>query len=333
MNVITVIGAGRAGRQLVEKIKKIDPAVPITIIDKNTVWVDNESLFKMSTPAVRLELSDWAEKNNVTFINAFLDRISARRKKLYFKDRDVMDFEKVILATGIKSKKLDIKGMHREMVCYLTDIEMSDFKNTMRVAVEITVIAETLVGLFFAVALKEKGKDVTVVMSDSSFLGAEHDELISLLNGHGITVYDNAKISEIIGERYARAVKIEPLKVFSTDIIFVDSGFCANNEFFDDPIMLKDKFFTQYPAVLAVGNTVNDELMDNSKITYDGVDINGQADVLSAYLVTGEKLLLDRIGQNVDNRTLYINGIKEKLDNIKNSGIELPKVDSLQDNN
>jgi len=45
-----------------------------------------------------------------------------------------------------------------------------------------------------------------------------------------------------VGEGVVKAAKLSPLMVFSSQLVFIDSGFVSNLNFFEDGIIIEDKF-------------------------------------------------------------------------------------------
>src|SRR4030042_728586 len=124
MNQITIIGAGVAGRALAEALRLKQPDLPITLIDKECFYCPRENLIvNPGDTSQRLSLSEWAQQRQFTYINGRVERINPRRQKIFLKESEPLAFETLVLATGLSSKKITVKGEHREGFFYLSDID------------------------------------------------------------------------------------------------------------------------------------------------------------------------------------------------------------------
>jgi len=255
MEDITVLGAGVAGLALIEKIREKNAACRITLIDRNDYHFCKKEL--ISSPDSfngRIELHKWSKSNQVEFIKAAVEKLSIRRRKIYFKQREAIGFDKLIIATGLISKKIASKGEHREGFLYLSQIDPSNLRDLLRSSSEITVSVSTLLGLKLSLAVNSLGKEVKIVNSSLDFLKRHKDRVITFLEKKNITLYLDSCIEEAIGEGKIKAVKISPLKVFSSQLVFIDSGFLPNCGFLEEETRPGDTFFTGHDEVYFLGD-------------------------------------------------------------------------------
>jgi NAD(P)H-nitrite reductase large subunit len=228
---ITVVGAGIAGLEFVKKIRELNNDIKITLIDKNTHTFDRNKFIHCLDLKNNINLIDFAAKLNVVLIQDSLDRINIERKKIYFKQVEPLEYKSLVIATGLKSKDVSIKGDHREGFVYLSDIKPLEIKGLIKISSEIIVYVTTMLGLRLAASLRQLGKEVRVLGDSWEFLGSEKERVASSLNEKGINVHLNVSIEEVIGEGQVRATKVAPLKVYSSELVFIDSGFTSNLDF------------------------------------------------------------------------------------------------------
>ncbi|MDD5585317.1 MAG: FAD/NAD(P)-binding oxidoreductase [Candidatus Omnitrophica bacterium] len=303
MKHITVLGAGVAGLALIGKLKEKIPDIKITLIDKELCHFNKREVISALSFARRIDLPELCSKMNVEFIQARVEKINPARKKIYCKDRDSLDFETLVIATGTVSRQLSIKGDHREGFFYCADIEPRALKDLLKISAEATVNVSTMVGLRLACALRSLGKEVKVVTGTWEFLGEYKDRVTSFLQGKNITLYNNSQIEEAIGEGMVKAVKIAPLKVFSSQLVFIDSGFKPARDFFEEEVKIKDIFFTEFEGVHFLGDAGRNDLEDDFFYAFNDQDAAAQASCFADYLLGGafpafSHRILDAQGRN-----------------------------------
>ncbi|MCK4916926.1 MAG: FAD-dependent oxidoreductase [Candidatus Omnitrophica bacterium] len=314
MKDITVIGGGISGFTLIEQIREKNIDCRITLIDINDYnFYKNELLIVPGKFSNRIKLADWAEKNKVKFIKDKVEKINIKRGKIYLKQGETRDFEELVLASGVKSKKIEIKGEHREGFFYLSDITPGNLRSLLKISSDIAVNVTTFVGIELSLALKKLGKEVRVVSANFNFLGEYELTVIEALKAKGIGVYINSIIEEAVGEGILKATKILPLKVFPSQLIFIDSGFIPNNHFFGEDIVIKDTFFTDYENVYLLGD-VNKLGIENELFFVSNFqEAKKQGAVLADFFSDG--ITPEYIRPDIDG-----NNIKKIIDNIFKEG-------------
>ena len=111
MQNITVIGAGVSGLNLINKVRSSDKEVNITLIDKNLFsFCKKKIVVRPEDFKDRIDILEWAKERNVEFINDTVERVSAKRRKIYLKNSETRVFDNLVVATGFNSKKLSLKA-------------------------------------------------------------------------------------------------------------------------------------------------------------------------------------------------------------------------------
>jgi NAD(P)H-nitrite reductase large subunit len=300
-NRITVIGAGISGRRAIEGIRKARPDSKITVIDKEPYSIPRAEL--ISSPgniSRKAVLSEWAESMRCEFIEARVERVSLRRRKIYFKEADPRDFDILVVATGLGSKKISVKGDHREGFFYLSDIDPFLVRDLLKISSESAVEVSSWLGIKLAWALRNLGKEVRIVSAGLDFLGEYSQRLIQALQERNILFHLGARIEEGVGEGRIKAAKISPLKVVSSQLIFIDSGFIANRGFFEEDIMPGDHFFTGHQDVYLLGDSRRGDLEGERFFTTYQKEAEIQADSFVDYLTEGKPPLAGAQDQEHD---------------------------------
>ena len=309
MEDITIIGAGVSGLTLAGKIKEGNYKGKIKLIDKNQDHFPRNFLIAnpAETKSQRINLDKWAKERQIDFINDCVERVNLKRRKIYLKNSNPVDFNKLIVSTGLVSKKLSIKGEHREGFFYLSSIKPDEFNDILRISQEVCLYVSTWLGLKLALGLRSLGKEVRIISENLDFLGEDKSSVVDILEEKGIIVNLGVSVEEAVGEGKIKAVKILPLKVFSCQIFIVDSGLESNMDFFEEDIKIQDTFFSEYEGVYFLGD-VNKADIENEKFFINNHDDSKQQSLIFAdFLLNGRQpefnrtdVLLSDIKTNIE---------------------------------
>lgn len=242
---IFILGAGAAGRSFLEKIREADERVKLTLIDQREKVFDNNLFFNMFSDRAKtgfINLPDFCRKNKADFINNRVERVSPARNCVYFKDKTILKFSRLVVCSGAGSKKLPVKGVQRQGCFYFDDLkDFNAVKNQLKISGNVVISADTILGVRLAFSMADLSKDVKLFLRAPDFLGEQKEKILSLLKRKGVDFYENAEIEEIIGEVTVKAVRTSIPRVFAADSVFLDSGFYPNKKFFPD-------LFTEKPV-------------------------------------------------------------------------------------
>lgn len=303
VNAITVLGAGEAGFSFIKQARSINPDVRITLIDKNAYYLDKSKFFGSMDFKAYMDLNDFSKENNVAFIQDTVERINPKQKKIYLKQSEPLDFETLVIASGAKSKSISLKGERREGLVYLSDIDIFEFKNFLKISNEIIVYVTTYLGLKLSMLLKSSGKDVRILGDNWDFLGSNKEKVVNFLTGQGVNVHLNVTIDEVIGEGQVKATKISPLKVFSSQMVLLDTAFLPNLDFFEAPINITNIFMLEQTAlpgseavlaeqlkdIFLIGDCARKDIETEHFYAYNFSEARSQADVLAQFLFSGKE--------------------------------------------
>jgi NADPH-dependent 2,4-dienoyl-CoA reductase/sulfur reductase-like enzyme len=310
MKEIVVLGGGQSGRAFIEKIRETDSARKITLIDKNFNYSSGKDIINDFSLKNSIDLKNWAQSKNVEFIGDKVERINPKNRKIYFKESAVKEFDSLVIATGLKSKKLVLKGEHREGFFYLSQIAPVKLKGLLKISSEVTVYASTVLGWRLALTLNSLGKEVKIVADDWSFVEDEEKEKVAaFFKENNISVFLNTEIEEAIGEGNVKAVKILPLKVFSSQLLFVDSGFVPNYDFLEEGVTIRNNFFTQYEDIYFLGDAARQGVGNDAFFVYNYGEAEEGAGVLANHFLGLDMLPFQRKNLDFEEKRKVINHI------------------------
>jgi thioredoxin reductase len=285
MKKITVIGAGVAGMKLIEEIRAQGLECRVRLIDQNKFFISRKDMIK--TPldiSGRIEIAEWAKEKQVDFIQSKVERVSPKRNKIYCKTGETFEFKTLIAATGLRSKKILLKGDHREGFFYFSDMDNFSLCQAAKISRESAVYVSDWLGIRFAVSLIEMNLEVLLISSSLDFLGPRKKNVLNYLKSKNISVHQGYSIEEVVGEASVKAVKLIPLKVFSSQLVCVDSGFTPNLDLFDEEVIPRDTFFSNFENIHLLGD-VNEKNIENEDLfIYNHHNALKQAEIFALFL-------------------------------------------------
>lgn len=294
MKNITVLGGGVSGLALIEAIRQKNNNCKIRLVDKRCYHFSKSKI--IANPADTsgiIEFNKWAGEKNVEFIEARVDRVNLSRKRIYLSNKGFLTFDELAITTGLFSKEMPIKGKHREGFFYLSEINPTKLKDLLKLSSEVCVYVSTWLGIKLSVAINALGKEVRLVSSNLDFLSEYKERVIELLKEKNIFLHPDSSIEEAIGEGLIKAVKLFPLKVFSSRLVLIDSGFTANLDFLEEEIISCDTFFTDFEGVYLLGDITRSDI--ENEIFNSGFEgIKEQAVILADYLSGGKRPVFQR---------------------------------------
>lgn len=158
------------------------------------------------------------------------------------KEGDNVISKAVVIATGMKKRKLGIKGeekLQRKGISYSSVQDISLFAG-----MDVVVIGGGNSGVQTANDLKNICNRVVIVAKGS--LIADKKDIECLGEGKGVEILDKHDVLEILGEDKVEGIVVKPeergdAKTISCQGVFIQVGFLPNTEFCRDIINLNEK--------------------------------------------------------------------------------------------
>ncbi len=161
--------------------------------------------------------------------------LSARQVTLA--DGEQLGYEKLLLATGGRPRRLPLPGADLEGIYYLRNLEDADaIRSALPGARRAVVIGGGFIGCEVATGLAHLGLDTTVVELTSGVLSLVLDAetsgfMESFLRQQGITVLTNTGATHFVGEQgRVRAVVTNTGTELAADLVTVGVGIAPNTE-------------------------------------------------------------------------------------------------------
>jgi len=242
---LVVIGASYAGVQAALSARDAGYAEPVTVV------ADEKSLPYQRPPLSKEFLLDETSEQNpilrddTFFASRRIDLLLGRRvikidqtaRQAALADGGRLDFDKLVIATGSRARRISIPGAEPDGVCYLRSVaDAIDLKARLGQANEIVIVGGGFIGLEVASSASRLGKKVTVIEAASRLLERAVSPIVSrfLLDAHaqaGVDVRLGDSVVSMAGDAGGIAgVRLGSGVRLCADLVVVGIGGIANDE-------------------------------------------------------------------------------------------------------
>lgn len=214
MKRITIIGNSAAGISAAESIRQRDKDAKVTIVsDEPFLAYERRRLLDFLAGSIKERELYWRNqdfyKNNG--FELFLERpvveVNLGKKKVIFKDRESLEFDFLVVASGSRVEMPSVKGIQKEGVVAFNGLKEAKYiVDNLPVAHTAIVVGSDETASALAGIIASKKIEV-------KFFGTLPHPM------DGVDVVADNPISEIIGEGEARAVRLMTNKVIGASLV------------------------------------------------------------------------------------------------------------------
>lgn len=270
---IVILGNGIAGITAARHIRKHSEH-RITVISGETEhFFSRTALMYIFMGHMRFEhtkpYEDWFwEKNRISLKKAWVNAVDFSEQNLTTDTGEVIQWDRLIIATGSKSNYFgwpgqDLKGV--QALYSYQDLALME-ENTQAVK-QAVIVGGGLIGVEMAEMLRSRGIAVTYLVRESHFWGnvlpREEGELIRRhLEEHHVRLQTSTELKEILGENgKVKAVQTTNGETIPCQFVGIAVGVSPNVDLFrntalqlDRGILVDEKLQTNLPNVYAIGD-------------------------------------------------------------------------------
>lgn len=270
-----IIGNGIAGLAAAREIRKKDKVGSITMVSNEEYLTYyrlklTKSLSKDIKPEeLIINNQSWYDDRDIKVIlSKIVERIDTNDNTIVLDDSTTIKYEKLLIATGAKPFIPPIHGKFKEGVFALRSLkDLCYIKQYLQNKDRVTIIGGGLLGLEAAWALKELGKQVSILEFAPHLLPRQldkelGDKLVEKLGDHGMRIYLPYTAEEIIGDSEVVGIIVNGGEIIKSDAILVSSGIRPNLDLIRETDILYDK-----------GIKVNSNLQTNIENIYAAGDV------------------------------------------------------------
>tara|TARA_B110000263_G_scaffold247568_1_gene260677 strand:+ start:1165 stop:2406 length:1242 start_codon:yes stop_codon:yes gene_type:complete len=277
---IIILGGGQAAAYAAKEIRSIDSHSNLTIVtEEKKLPYERPPLSKdYLLDKIDFEKSlffpqSYYDENNIICLrNEKIKMVDFENKKLSSVTNNHYNYDKLLIATGSKNKKLEINGLDHndDKVLYLRNIKESKaIKDKIKVASNVTIIGGGFIGLEIASSANQMNSNVTVLERTNQLMGRVVPNQISkiiqdLHEENGNKIYLDVTIKKVIKQNNSFEIILDSNDVIKADLIIVGVGALPDTDMFinsslkiDNGIITDEFSQTSIADVYAAGDVSN----------------------------------------------------------------------------
>ena len=315
MNII-IIGNGITGITCARNIRKINSDATITVISEESKhFYSRTALMYMYMGHMKYEntkpYEDWFwSKNRINLIQATVNHLDTVNKSLQLDDSRILNYDKLVLATGSIPNNFgfpgeDLNGV--QSLYNLQDLEKME-KNTSNISAAV-IVGGGLIGIEMAEMLHSRNISVTMLIRENAYwanaLPQEEAQLIgNHLHKHGITLKFNTELKEIrtIDQVNVHSIVTKQEETIDCQFLGITTGVKPNIKFLKNSsieiekgILVNEFLETNIPDIFAAGDCAQFRYVKTGEAPIEQLWYTGkmQGETL-ANTICGNKTTYDR---------------------------------------
>ena len=315
MNII-IIGNGITGITCARNIRKINSDATITVISEESKhFYSRTALMYMYMGHMKYEntkpYEDWFwSKNRINLIQATVNHLDTVNKSLQLDDSRILNYDKLVLATGSIPNNFGFPGedLNGVQALYnLQDLEKME-KNTSNISSAV-IVGGGLIGIEMAEMLHSRNISVTMLIRENAYwanaLPQEEAQLIgNHLHKHGITLKFNTELKEIrtIDQVNVHSIVTKQEETIDCQFLGITTGVKPNIKFLKNSsieiekgILVNEFLETNIPDIFAAGDCAQFRYVKTGEAPIEQLWYTGkmQGETL-ANTICGNKTTYDR---------------------------------------
>ncbi|GAB5565536.1 MAG: FAD-dependent oxidoreductase [Winogradskyella sp.] len=278
MEHIVIIGNGISGVTLARHIRKLSDK-KITIISAETEYFfSRTALMYVYMGHMKFEhtqpYENWFwEKNRINLKKGYVKHVETKSKTLHFADGDILQYDKLVIATGSKPNKFGWPGQDLDGVMgmyHKQDLEnLEKHAPNNKVCERAVIVGGGLIGIELAEMLNSRSIPVTFLVRESSFwngvLPEGESEMINRhIRNHHIDLRLSTNLKEIKSDENGKVKSViieETGEEIACNVVGLTAGVSPNIDFLKDSdietgrgVKVNRFLETNVPDVYAIGD-------------------------------------------------------------------------------
>ena len=313
MTGMVIIGAGHAAGQAAASLRQEKYEGPITIIgDESHIPYQRPPLSKQYLSGEqgieRVYLRPekfYADKDVTLKLNTRVIAIDRSAKSVQLDNNDTVDYDKLIIATGSRPRRLNIDGSDLAGIHYLRTIEDVDtIRTEMADAKNLVIVGGGYIGLEVASVCLDAGINVHVLEMEERILQRVttpqmSDYYHNLHTGRGVNIHTSTGVTGFAGQSRVEKVLCGEAGEFDADLVVVGIGILPNVELAEaagldcnNGIVVDEHCRTSDPDIYAAGDCSNhpNALLDRRLRLESVPNAMEQARVCASNMLGGDKV-------------------------------------------
>jgi NAD(P)H-nitrite reductase large subunit len=296
---IAIIGNGIAGITAARWLRKLDDKVEITVIsDEGDYFFSRTALMYIYMGHMRLQdtqpYENWFwEQNRIQLLRGRVESIDFDHKSLILKDKNIINYDKLILSLGSKSNKFGWKGQDFDGVhglYNLQDVEAMERHSAVGLK-RAVIVGGGLIGIEMAEMFHSRHIPVTFLVREKSFwdliLPAEESAMINRhIREHGIDLRLESELNEVLDDNNdgkADAILMKNGEKIACGFVGLTVGVSPNVDFVKNTtlkinkgIVVNEYLETNIPHVYAIGDCAEIETPQSGRRPIEAIWYTGR---------------------------------------------------------
>ena len=296
---IAIIGNGIAGITAARWLRKLDNKVEITVIsDEGDYFFSRTALMYIYMGHMRLQdtqpYENWFwEQNRIQLLRGRVESINFEHKSLILKDKNIVNYDKLILSLGSKSNKFGWKGQDLDGVhglYHLQDVEAME-RHSVNGMNRAVIIGGGLIGIEMAEMFHSRHIPVTFLVREKSFwdliLPAEESTMVNRhIREHGIDLRLESELNEVLDENNdgkVDAILMKNGERIDCGFVGLTVGVSPNVDFVKNTalkinkgIVVNEYLQTNMPDVYAIGDCAEIETPQSGRRPIEAIWYTGR---------------------------------------------------------
>jgi NAD(P)H-nitrite reductase large subunit len=239
-----IIGGGAAGTSAAETIREKDAFGTIAIISDEAhplysrVMLSKPNFFlgKIPFDQIWMKGANWYETNKITFVGGrTVTALDAGKKIVTLDDGKQISYEKLLIATGVRTRPWNIPGSDKKGIFSLRTLEDGQkIMEAIKTGKKAVTIGGGFIGFEMADLMHLAGLDTTMLLREDYFWQPTLDEtsgkmIENALAVAGVKILKNTEVTEVVGEENTEGVVLKDGTKLDCDIIIVGIGVVPPN--------------------------------------------------------------------------------------------------------
>ncbi len=289
---IVIVGGGFAGMTVALNLKKLNPMLPIVVVDSESNFIFKPLMYEVLSQEIRMwelapEFSNIFSNAGITFLKNCLTKIDFNENQLEFSDELKVRFQYLVICTGSVPNNFSIKGVDENCYFFNNLYDLNKLRSFLEIRLKSSLRCNLFVvgggpsGVEIACKIKDiygDKFDINIVERSNEILKRNkifnREQAEKALENRKINLFLNSTVEEVEEQKICISNKSGKTS-FEKDIVIWTAGVKPNIPFLDKDVMqmngrilVNDKFqIENYKNCFAIGDIAIIKGMEDLPIT------------------------------------------------------------------